>query len=58
MSLPLTSFGGRFGKGVNTPHDEFETDDGISHQIEGGLTLVIDYSMQEDNSYHLHARID
>ncbi len=58
MSLPLTSFGGRFGKGVNTPYDEFETDDGISHQIEGGLTLVIEYTMKEDNSYHLHARID
>ena len=58
MSLPLTSFGGRFGKGVNTPHDEFEIDDGISHQVEGGLTLVIDYEMQEDSSYHLHAHID
>jgi|TARA_Y100000034_G_scaffold82318_2_gene98641 hypothetical protein len=58
MSLPLTSFGGRFGKGLNTPHDEFETDDGISHIVEGGLTLVIDYSIKEDNSYHLHARIE
>ena len=58
MSLPLTSFGGRFGKGINTPHDEFETDDGISHMVEGGLTLVIDYTLQEDNSYHLHARIE
>ncbi len=58
MSLPLTSFGGRFGKGINTPHDEFETDDGISHMVEGGLTLVIDYDITEDNSYHLHARIE
>ena len=48
--MPLTSFGGRFGKGVNTPHDEFEVDDGISHQVEGGLKLVIGYEMQEDNS--------
>jgi hypothetical protein len=58
MSLPLTSFGGRFGKGINTPHDEFEVDDGISHMVEGGLTLVIDYDITEDNSYHLHARIE
>ena len=58
VELPLTSFGGRFGKGLNTPHDEFEVDDGISHQVEGGLTLVIGYEMQEDNSCRMSARID
>jgi hypothetical protein len=58
FDLPLTSFGGRFGKGVDTPHDQFEVDDGISHQVEGGLTLVIGYEMQEDNSCRLSARID
>ena len=55
--LPLTSFGGRFGKGVDTPHDEFEVDDGISHQVEGGLKLVLNYEMQEDNSCRLTASI-
>ena len=34
VELPLTSFGGRFGKGLTTPHNEFEVDDGISHQLE------------------------
>ena len=58
FELPLTSFGGRFGKGLDTPYDEFEVDDGISHQVEGGLTLVIGYEMQEDNSCRLSARID
>ena len=58
FELPLTSFGGRFGKGVNTPYDEFEVDDGISHQVEGGLSLVLNYAMQEDNSCKLTARID
>ena len=58
VDLPLTSFGGRFGKGLETPYDEFETDDGISHQLEGGLKLVIDYEMQEDNSYRLNAHIE
>ena len=58
LDLPLTSFGGRFGKGLTTPHDEFEVDDGISHQVEGGLTLVIGYEMQEDNSCRLSARIE
>ena len=56
-NLPLTSFGGRFGKGVDTPHDEFEVDDGISHQVEGGLSLVLGYKMQEDNSCRLTASI-
>ena len=58
LDLPLTSFGGRFGKGLTTPHDEFEVDDGISHQVEGVLTLVIGYEMQEDNSCRLSARIE
>jgi len=58
FDLPLTSFGGRFGKGLTTPHDEFEVDDGISHQVEGGLTLVIGYEMQEDNSCKLSAHIE
>ena len=58
VDLPLTSFGGRFGKGLTTPHDEFEVDDGISHQVEGGLTLVVGYEMQEDNSCRLSARIE
>ena len=38
--------------------DEFEVDDGISHQVEGGLKLVIGYEMQEDNSCKLSARIE
>ena len=55
--LPLTSFGGRFGKGLDTTYDEFEADDGISHQVEGGLSLVLGYEMQEDNSCRLTASI-
>ena len=58
LELPLALFGGRFGKGLTTPHDEFEVDDGISHQVEGGLKLVIGYEMQEDNSCRLSARIE
>ena len=58
VELPLTSFGGRFGKEVDTPHNEFVQDDGISHMIEGGLTLVIGYEKQEDNSCRLTANIN
>ena len=57
FDLPLTLYGGRFGKEVDTPHDEFEVDDGISHQVEGGLKLVVGYEMQEDNSCRLSASI-
>ena len=57
FEMPLTSFGGRFGKSVNTPFDEFEEDDGISHQVEGGLALVLNYKMNEDNSCRLTASI-
>ena len=57
FDLPLTSFGGRFGKGVNTPYDQFESDDGIPHQREGGLKLVLSYAKQEDNSCRLNASI-
>ena len=57
FDLPLTLFGGRFGKEVDTPHDEFVNDDGISHMVEGGLTLVIGYAMNEDNSCRLTASI-
>ena len=57
FELPLTSFGGRFGKGVNTPYDEFEVDDGISHQVEGGLSLALNYEVKEDNSCKLTASI-
>ena len=57
FNLPLTSFGGRFGVGTNTPYGEIEIDDGISHMVEGGLALVINYEMDEDNSCRLSASI-
>jgi hypothetical protein len=57
FSLPLTLFGGRFGKDVNTPHDEFLEDDGISNQVEGGLSLNVSYEMTETNQCKLRANI-
>ena len=43
FELPLTLYGGRFGKDGDTPVDEFLNDDGISNMVEGGLTLKIQY---------------
>ena len=57
FSLPLTLFGGRFGKDENTPFDEFINDDGISHKVEGGLKINFTYEMQEDNTCKITAKI-
>ena len=58
FSLPLTLFGGRFGKDTDTPFDEFLNDDGISDKIEGGLSLNIGYEMTEANCYKITAEIE
>ena len=50
FDLPLSRFGGRFGKDENTPFGEFLDDDGISHIIEGGLTMKIRYDMMPNNN--------
>ena len=58
FDLPLTRFGGRFGKDENKPSDEFINDDGISHIIEGGLALKIQYEMSpKNNSCRVFAKI-
>ncbi len=58
MSLPLTAYGGRFGKDVDTPHDEFLNDDGISHMVEGGLALHISYDTTDTNQCRIRAHIE
>ena len=50
FDLPLSRFGGRFGKNGDTPFGEFLDDDGISHIIEGGLTMKIRYEMMPNNN--------
>ena len=57
FSLPLTLYGGRFGKLPDTPIDEFASDDGLQDQVEGGLSLEISYEMTEDNCYRINAKI-
>ena len=55
--MPLTLFGGRFGKDENTPYNEFLQDDGISNQVEGGLSLNVSYEMTETNQFRIRAKI-
>ena len=57
FDLPLSRFGGRFGKDENTPYDEFLDDDGISHIVEGGLKLNIQYEMIKNSSCKVYAKI-
>ena len=58
FELPMSKFGGRFGKDSNTPFDEFLDDDGISHMVEAGLSLKISFVMiQTNNSCRVFASI-
>ena len=57
FDLRLTRFGGRFGKDTDTPHDEVINDDGISHMVEGGLALKIQYEMVGNSSCRIFAKI-
>ena len=58
FELPLTLYGGRFGKDENTPADEFLNDDGISNMVEGGLTLKVRYEMINNNSCRVFAKVE
>ena len=58
FELPLTLYGGRFGKDGNTPVDEFLNDDGISNMVEGGLTLKLRYEMINNNSCKVFAKVE
>ena len=57
FELPLTRFGGRFGKDTDTPTDEIINDDGISHMSEGGVALKIQYEMLQNSSCRIFAKI-
>ena len=57
FSMPLTLYGGRFGKLPETPFDEFVNDDGLQDQVEGGFSLEISYEMTEENCYRINAEI-
>jgi hypothetical protein len=57
ISVPLTQFGGRYGKDTDTPADETIEDDGISHKVEGGLSLTLAYEQTEGGSYFVRAKI-
>ena len=57
MSLPLSQWGGRFGKDVDTPYDEFVNDDGITDRLPGGLSLEIKTEAVVNGSWKVYAKI-
>ncbi len=57
FSLPLTLYGGRFGKLPETPSDEFLQDDGLQDHVQGGLSLELRYETMENNCTWIHAEI-
>ena len=57
MSMPLSQWGGRFGKDVDTPFDEFVNDDGITDRIPGGLSLEIKTEAVANGSWKVYAKI-
>ncbi len=59
FDLPLTLFGGRYGKTGEEAPGEVTNDDGISHRVEGGLSLKLSYEMMpENNSCRIFAKIE
>ena len=57
FELPLTRFGGRFGKTGNEAPDEVTNDDGISHKKEGGLKMEISYETLKNGTSKVYAKL-
>lgn len=58
VELPVTRFGGTFGKSLTTPHDEFETTDGISEFNNGvGFALNISVDQPDGGLYTIDAKM-
>ena len=57
VTVPLSQWGGRFGKDGNVDFDEFVNDDGITNRIEGGLSLKIESEPVRNGSYKVYAKI-
>ena len=55
--LPLTRFGGVFGKSVNTPYDEFDNEDGLESTLGHGLTLKLETYLDENGLYKMEGLI-
>ena len=58
VTVPLTEWGGRFGKDLSTDFDEFVNDDGITNRKEGGLSLNVETeAVGKTGSWKVYAKI-
>ena len=58
ISVPLTQWGGRYGNdGSGTEDGNLVNDDGISHRVDGGLSLNFKYMDLENGSCKVFAKI-
>ena len=57
ISVPLQQWSGRYGKDGNQAPDEVINDDGISHRVDGGLSLNFKYMELENGSCKVLAKI-
>lgn len=58
ISVPLSQWGGRFGKDLDTNYDEFVNDDGITNRVPGGLHLNIKTEAVTNGSWKVYAKIE
>ena len=57
VSVPLEQWGGRYGKDGEQAPDEVISDDGISHRVDGGLSINFRYMELDNGSCKVHAKI-
>ena len=57
ISVPLEQWGGRYGKDGEQAPDEVISDDGISHRVDGGLSINFRYMELDNGSCKVHAKI-
>ena len=58
VTVPLSQWGGRFGKDGQVDFDEFVNDDGITNRKEGGLSLQIKTeAVANTGSWKVYAKI-
>ena len=58
VTVPLSQWGGRFGKDLDTPYDEFVDDDGITNRLDGaGLSLRMEFETLPTGGTKVYAKI-
>lgn len=57
VSVPLEQWGGRYGKDGSQAPDEVINDDGITHRVDGGLSLNFKYEELNNGSCKVYATI-